>query len=37
MPAPFVQGLSYHSMNEFKNLSTFLPQLYNECGGKVEA
>jgi hypothetical protein len=37
MPAPFVQGLSYHSMNEFKNLSTFLPELYEEMGGKVTA
>jgi hypothetical protein len=37
IPAPFVQGLSYHSMNEFNNLSTFLPQLYQEYGGKITA
>jgi hypothetical protein len=33
VPAPAVQGLAYHNVVEFKNLSVLLPELYREYGG----
>jgi hypothetical protein len=35
IPAEAVQGLAYHSTREFKNLSSFLPELYKTYKGEV--
>jgi len=37
IPASSVQGLAYHTVSEFKNLSVLLPELYREFGGRMTA
>lgn len=37
VPVFSVQGLARHNVKEFKNFGVLLPQIYSECGGRIEA
>lgn len=35
LPAFVPQGLAVHNVHEFTNLASFLPEIYQECGGAI--
>jgi phloretin hydrolase len=37
VPPPAIQGLARHNVKEFTRFKTFLPRIYQEFGGRMEA